>query len=444
MRLDLCDVWAGPPGAGDAVLRGSSLGVRSGEWVAVEGPNGCGKTTLLLVAAGLRPPARGTRSLEGSAGGAPPRVATILQDPGVQLFQPTVAEEIALTALHLGLLRERIEAEVRRWSERLGLFDELGRDPRTLSAGRQQLVLVAAALATVPDFLIADEPGAHLDAAARDRVLGAIRDEVRRGMGVLWATQDSAEREAADRIVRLGGDGGASVPRMEAAPGAAEAVGGGPPVLRLDVAAWSAAEGPCVRVPQGFEITLRERGLVALTGPNGAGKSVLLACATGIADCGQVTRQWANHSSPPLLVAQYPELQIFEDVVENELAFAATRRGLGRSEALARASALLERLGLGGARFLARRTWELSAGEKRLALTVAGLIAPAGLLALDEPTAGLDRERRAALAECVRERAAAGAVLVASQDLDWVAATGARLIRLPVGPGVPSLSKKTD
>ncbi len=443
MRLELSDVWADPPGSAEPVIRGVSLDVRSGEWVVVDGPNGCGKTTLLLAAAGLRPPRRGTRSLGGGAD-RPPLVVTILQDPSSQLFQPTVAAEIGLTALHLGHSPERIAAEVRRWSDRLGLAGELDRDPHALSAGHQQLVLVAAALATTPDLLIADEPGAHLDPAARERVLEAIRDEVRRGMGVLWATQDAVERAAADRVVRLGEGEHTGEPRMRADLTGRAAVEDGAVAMRLGVTAWSATDGPCVRVSEPFEIALRERGAVALAGPNGAGKSVLLACAVGIGSCPQVTREWAGSSLPPLLVAQYPERQVFEEVVANELAYAATRRGLARPEALGRASSLLTRLGLGGERFLARRTWELSAGEKRLALTVGGLIAPAGLLALDEPTAGLDWTRRAALAECVRERAGLGPVLIASQDLDWVAAIGARLVRLPVDGGPPSVSKKTD
>src|SRR6185295_17372994 len=98
---------------------------------------------------------------------------------------------------------ERIEAEVHRRAAALGLEGDLRRDPRTLSAGRQQLVLLAAALACEPDLLVADEPGAHLDSATRGLVLDALRQECTRGLAVLWATQEEAERRAASRPVRM-------------------------------------------------------------------------------------------------------------------------------------------------------------------------------------------------------------------------------------------------
>jgi ABC-type multidrug transport system ATPase subunit len=67
---------------------------------------------------------------------------------------------------------------------------------------------------------------------------------------------------------------------------------------------------------------------------------------------------------------------------------------------------------------------------------VAALVAPAGLVLLDEPTAGLDPARRAALADLVRERARASPVVVASQDQAWIAALGAQVLTLEPAPGV--------
>jgi ABC-type multidrug transport system ATPase subunit len=72
--------------------------------------------------------------------------------------------------------------------------------------------------------------------------------------------------------------------------------------------------------------------------------------------------------------------------------------------------------------FLGRRCWGLSGGEKRLVQVIGALIAPAGLLCLDEPTAGLDSLRRTALGGLISSRAQAGPVLVASQDAAWISA----------------------
>ena len=434
MRLELLDVSVAPPGAPQPVLEGFSLAVDSGEWVALGGPNGSGKTTLLLVAAGLRPPRGGARRIEGTApAGAPrngvrangdPIIATLLQDPSSQLLRSTVAEEIAMSAENLGVSPAEIDAETRHVAERLGLSRDLQIDPRTLSAGRQQLVLLASSLVGRPDFLIADEPGAHLDLESRARVLGLVRDRVRGGMGVLWATQDSIEAAAADRRLAIGGS-------FEPAPREAVPAIGTPGGERLvlEVAPDRGAPGPRVRTHAGFVVRLPESGVVALTGPNGAGKSVLLGAAVGVIDCPQVRRAMAP-DRPGILVGQYPELQIFEDGVAAELRYAAEQRGRNARETVDEARAILRRLGL-GASFLERRTWELSAGEKRLVLLVAALVAPASFLALDEPTAGLDASRKAALAEILARQAQSTPILLASQDPGWLGSLGASVLPIP-------------
>ena len=95
---------------------------------------------------------------------------------------------------------------------------------------------------------------------------------------------------------------------------------------------------------------------------------------------------------------------------------------------------------------MGRKTWGLSGGEKRLVSLVGALIAPASLVALDEPTAGLDAERRAGLARLVGEVAQTSSVLVASQDDGWLAAVSARRYGLNATAASPaaSRSEKTD
>jgi len=418
MRLELRDVAVAPPGAPSPVLEAFTLELSGGEWVSLGGPNGSGKTTLLLAAAGLREPRRGERRVVGAA--SAPLFATVLQDPSAQLLEPTVADEIALSAVNLGRPAGEIRDEVARVAACLGLTGDLARDARTLSAGRQQMVLLASALVTRPDFLIADEPGAHLDAAARERVLKAIRAEVGRGLGVLWATQNEEEHRAADRRVMLGESRISPQPEDATPVPQAEAV-----AMTLEIEPVSHDSGPRVVTARRIDVPIRERGVTALTGPNGVGKSVLLSVAVGLDECPQVKRV-TNLDAPALLVGQYPERQIFEDTVAREIGYAAVQRGLTSDEARVRATRELEALGI-GAEFLERRTWDLSAGEKRLVLLVAALIAPASLLALDEPTAGLDPSRREGITLAVRRRAASTPVLVASQDQDWLTSLGARI-----------------
>jgi energy-coupling factor transport system ATP-binding protein len=442
-------IWAAPPG-GEPVVRGISLEIGRGEWLALSGPNGGGKTTLALALAGLRPIQRGHITMDPALAEGPHdhrRVAVILQDPSAQLFASTVGEELGYTARNLSAESSAIDQGVERWAQRLGLGDDLASDPRSLSAGRQQLVLLAAALISRPLLLIADEPGAHLDDRSRERVLEAIRSEVSSGLAVIWLTQARREIEAADRLIWIGeslaqGTGPEATSRAQAAastlPGEAAA--------SVRIRPSSGQRGPLIRTEAAIEFSVASRGVLALLGPNAAGKSVLLGALAGLEETEQVQIRWRDSQGPPpLLVSQYPERQIFQELVRDELAYAAVSRGMDRAAVLAEAARCLERLGFRPGT-LESRCWDLSSGERRLIEVLAGLIAPARLIALDEPTAGLDSARRAALAALIRERAARGRIVLASQDRPWAEGLAESILELGQGADkcLPSLSKKTD
>ncbi len=420
--LSARDLAVVPPGSAEPSVQGISLSIDRGEWIAVTGPNGGGKTSLLLGLAGLWP-SRGGLELRGRSFGpdADPAwrrgVAVILQDPSSQILTSSVFDEVAFSLRNLG----HPEAEVRRrvgvWGERLGLTGDLARDPSRLSAGRQQLTLAAAALAGEPDLLLADEATAHLDLQSRERVLEAVSREVSRGMAAVWVTQHASELGAAKRTLLIGQP---FLPPTRPRPDGRGSRETGT-LLRLRVAALGNAEGPLVTTANPMEIAVGRTGVVGLVGPNGAGKSVLILAAAGLAAPGQVAVEWEVRPEPPPIAAlQFPEQQIFQESVADELAFAAVARGVPRTAALDRAGTLLEGLGLDPASLLRRKTWGLATGERRLVEIVAALIAPACLYLLDEPTAGLDPTRRAALQEVVRRISLRAPLLVATQDRDWL------------------------
>jgi energy-coupling factor transport system ATP-binding protein len=441
------DVGVAPPGVTGEVLHGFSLELEAGSWLALAGPNGGGKTTLALALAGLWPARRGRIDLDGEPVAQRRRsISVILQDPGSQLLAATAAEEMGAPARNLGMPAHEVDHAVREWSERIGLGDDLARDPRTLSAGRQQLVLLGAALVPGPRLLIADEPLVHLDAPARERALAVVRGEVEHGLAVVWVTQSERERTAADRVIWIGtdepglrgagveaGPGGPAASRTGEATGSGEdpppGKGGGDqhsdPAIRVRVRPWDGRDGPSVRVGRAFELDVPRRGVVVLSGPNGCGKSVLLSAAAGLLESPQweVERASAQQVTP-IMATQHPEEQIFEERVRDELIFAAVSRGLQRSEALDRAEEALAAMGLEPSLFMGRRCWWLSGGERRIVEAIAAMISPASLLALDEPTAGLDPGRQAAMGNLIRHRGESGSVLAATQERKWGGALG--------------------
>lgn len=408
-----------PPGATRPVVRDVSLAIAPGEWLAIAGANGGGKTSLALALAGLWPASAGEVTLDGVAlaPGSPARtrVACVLQEPASQLLQPTVADEIGFALHNLGRDDATVGRAVRDAADRFGLGAELGRDPRTLSAGRQQLVLIAAAAALAPDVLVADEPTAHLDPPTRARALAWLESALADGLTVCWVTQDPDELRRAHRVFQVNE---AASPEPEPLPAAPAP---GATRIEVEVAPQSAADGPRVRRDRPLSFAIGERGITALIGPNGTGKSVLLAALAGLASPGQITTRWRQPvTAPPILTLQYPELQVFEERVQDEVLYAAWVRGRDRAEVENEVRTAFARLGFDPGAVMLRRTWELSTGEKRVVETVAALVAPSSLVLLDEPTAGLDARRARGLAHLIVERSARDPVVVASQDRRWL------------------------
>lgn len=186
---------------GRRVVDGVSLTLSPGEIVALVGPSGSGKTTLLSLLAGLREPQDGRVEWRGLSPGQRPRVGVALQPPGLWDHLP------AWRHLDLVLRGQPLSHSERRHAtqdmlNRFGLGDAARRRPGELSSGERQRLSLARALVIRPEWLLIDEPVAHLDPAHRRGVLDAVRQSMREtGAGGLIVTHHGAEAmRIADRL----------------------------------------------------------------------------------------------------------------------------------------------------------------------------------------------------------------------------------------------------
>jgi putative ABC transport system ATP-binding protein len=192
------------------VFEGVSLNLRAGEFVALLGESGVGKSTLLNCIAGLERPDSGSVSIAGTD------LAT-LSDDGCALmrrshigfvFQAfhvlphlTVAENVGLP---LRLLGRPDEARVQAMLAAVGLPGLGDRLPAQLSGGQLQRVAIARAVVHAPGLLLADEPTGNLDPVTAERVLSVLQTQVRlAGAACLLVTHSAAAAARADRVLRL-------------------------------------------------------------------------------------------------------------------------------------------------------------------------------------------------------------------------------------------------
>jgi energy-coupling factor transport system ATP-binding protein len=403
-----------------------SLELRAGEVVALLGPSGSGKSTLLRALAGLVPHFHGGR-FEGrvEVAGRDTRrnrpahlvgtVATVFQDPEDQVVMARARNEVAFGLENVGARPDEIWARAAAALDSVGAAHLAGRLTHELSGGELQRVCLASALALGPELLLLDEPTSQLDP---DGAAGFLDQVEARGAAVVLSEQRTARALAvADRVLfvergRLLLD----APRADALDWLADQR---PRYAELALDAAPAHVGPAVAAVEAVSHSYRPgrpvleavslevgRGeVVALEGPNGSGKTTLAKIAAGLLapDAGVVVRRGAAG-----YLSQDPGRYLVREHVLDEVA-------LGVSGDRTRARAALARVGLGWAE--ARHPRDLSSGEReRLGLAAVAVSEP-DLLVLDEPTRGVDPDRKAELAAWLFEYAEAGrGVLVATHD----------------------------
>ncbi len=471
-----------------------TLGLAEGTFALATGPTGSGKSTFLRAANGLVPHfSGGTFAGNVDVGGRdtlahPPRaladaVAFVPQDPVASFVLDRVEEELAYGMENLGVPADRMRRRVEEVLDLLAIAPLRDRSVHSLSGGEQQRVAIAAALAAGPRLLVLDEPTSQLDPQGAEDVLAALQRLVHdHGMTVLLA-EHRLERVVGFADLAIGFDQGA----VAAGPPARiiGRDGEGPPVTRLGrligwdpppltvrdartradatplgspserLTASSPANGETLlraegleaghddrAVIRGVDLRIAEGEVIALMGRNGSGKTTLLRCLAGLHDPMKGSVAAAEGSPRPgidvALCPQEPETVLFRDTVTDEIR--TTLRARGR-EGVEDPATILDRFGI--ADLAGRHPRDLSAGQRLLVATAAIAATGAPLLALDEPTRGLDPAAKRRLAGSIEAHAADGnAAIFATHDVELAAAIATRVVMIAAGDvvadGTPS------
>jgi len=191
-------------------LRGLDLDVAAGEFVAVMGPSGCGKPTLLNVIAGLDQPDDGSIEVAGERidGRDEEWLARLRRQHIGVVFQffslldgVSVLDNLVLPGILGGLRRRAATSRGRDLLDLLGIGEHGGRAPSALSGGQRQRLAIARALVNDPDLLLADEPTGALDSDGAQQVLALLRRLHAGGQTLIMVTHAPEVAAAAGRVV---------------------------------------------------------------------------------------------------------------------------------------------------------------------------------------------------------------------------------------------------
>ena len=199
-------------GEAPPAVDGVSLDISAGEFVALVGQNGCGKTTLAKHLNGLHAPTEGEVRVLGKSTTdwtlpeLGRRVGYVFQNPDHQIFANTVRDEVAFGARNYGFSEEKVAEKVDAALAETGLSGRDFEDPFNLTRGERQQLAVASVLATDPEILVLDEPTTGLDYHGQVAILNLVRRLNESGRTVVMITHSMwVVAEYADRCVIMSG-----------------------------------------------------------------------------------------------------------------------------------------------------------------------------------------------------------------------------------------------
>lgn len=439
--------------ATEEILKGVDITIKKGEFIALLGRNGSGKTTFSKQLNAILRPSEGTVTVDEMGTRDAEKlydirqhVGMVFQNPDNQMVAANVEEEVAFGPENLGMESDTIVARVKQALEQVRMWKRRKTAPNHLSGGQKQRIAIAGILAMHPDYIVLDEPTAMLDPKGRKEVMEALqRLNQEQEMTVILITHDMEEAALAGRVILLADgqvrfDGtpedffgedallaemGMEAPlsyRVQQAMGSAANLQSGAgekrdkckidaldifekdkDLLSLQHVSYIYSLGTAYEkvALDDVNLSLGKGEIVGLAGHTGSGKSTMIQLLNGLLKptSGTVTFEGKDiHAkgysgnylrSKVGMVFQYPEHQMICDTVWEDVAFGPSKQGLTGEACETRVEEALRFVDL-PEKYYQASPLQLSGGQKRR-VAIAGVLAmhPEYII-LDEPAAGLD------------------------------------------------------
>ncbi len=447
-------------------LNDLTLDIYENEYLVVLGANGCGKSSLGRLLAGIAQNVSGEIIYKGQKVESYNReifadTTLVIQEPQNQLLMPTVTKELAFPLENRGYDYDIIQSKVKQTAAYFGLSKLMSACPEELSGGQTTSLAIACAMITDPDVIILDEPDSHLDSGTKKIVDEFIR-QYHGHRTIILITQYPETARRAERVVilkegRLTAEGkpGEILSNDQvlkdnnlkfniikydyknisrAYSDSAEAqVESDTILLSVENVSFAYKNDEYVLKNINFDLFNREK--VAIIGPAGSGKTTLGLIMAGLLRLkngavlfdGKTLSEYPRKSLCRLvtMAMQFPERALFEETVAKDVASGPKNIDLKKADSVT--AEYLSDFELTPLKN--RHPFSLSGGEKRKAALAGVFALESQIIILDEPSAALDPNSTEKLIELLNSLTDKTVVII-SHDLSFIARTCRRVIGL--------------
>lgn len=454
-------------------LNNLSLTIHSGERVAIVGANGCGKSTLAKIIAGLAAPDSGyvklcgekvfenTTAYADAYRNARKFIGALFQSPEDQIVTTVIEDDVAFGLENLNVKQHKMRKLIDNALKAVHMEKHRLSDPSLMSGGQMQRVALAGSIAMQSKLLVLDEPTSMLDSKALKDVDELFGNLHKNGTSIVQITHRFDECKRADRILLLE-DGllrEISLEKLESyfdnfKPDFSKgdfSKGDFSKKANIEDANTAISISHLTvsyddKLPDAisdYSLEVKKGEIVAIMGENGCGKSTLAKALCGLlkAKSGSISVEKIPVSAKSSkknrqklretigYVMQLPEQQLFAETVRDDVAYGPKNFGISADALKERVDETLKMLNIED---LAEKSpFLLSGGQQRL-VAIAGVLAcKPRVIVLDEPTAGLDFEASSRILEILRKLNNQGVTIVMiTHNLQEAKSLGARLVTL--------------